>query len=88
MSWHLSALTQATPFIVFAVVQFDAAGSAGSQTPTLQIDVRAEQSLSGLEHAPAVHVPGAAQPLPPQVVPSETAVSSQLPVTVLHAGAE
>jgi hypothetical protein len=80
-------MAHATPLVTFAVVQFEAIGSDGSQMPTLHADVSEEQSLSGLEHAPALQVPAAAQPLPPQAVPLETTLSAQLPVVVSHAGA-
>jgi hypothetical protein len=74
------------PFILLVVVQFVAAGSIGSQTPTLQIEFSDEQSLSGLEQAPLVQVPAGVQLFPPQPVPLATLASSQFPVTLLQVG--
>jgi hypothetical protein len=86
-STHLSPREQASPFILLALAQGAPTGPEASQRPTRQSLSSEVQSFGEIEQAPVVQVPTAAlQPLPPQVVPLGTLLSSQLPVVVLHTG--
>ena len=84
---HLSPTAHAVPFGLLADAHGVPTAACALHVPTMQSESSALQSLGDEEHVPVEQIPAtAAQPLPPQTLPSGTGASTQSPLTLLQVG--